>query len=171
MRFASFVRQTVVRASCVALVSLAACSSVMVNTERAPDADFAGRKTYAWVPNPQLDGAMDASISGQQIRADVDQALQTRGFQPAGSQPPDMLVDYRVILRQQMEIMGGPGWGGVSSYNYTQGTLIIALENPQNGYFLWRGVAQGIVDPQGGGSGQGGNIQSAVQQMFAKFPN
>jgi len=93
MTIANSTRQAALRTVLVSLFFLVACSNVAVNTELAPSADFAGRKTYAWAPNPQ------------------------------------------------------------------------------NGYFLWRGIAQGIVDPQGGGSGQGQNIQSAVQQMFAKFPN
>ena len=154
-----------------AAVFASACSNVAVNTELAPNANFAGRRTYAWLPNPQMGGAVDSSIAGQYIHADVDQALQAHGFQPAGGQPPDMLVDYRVIVRQQMDIEGGPGWGGVSTYHYTQGTLIVALTDPRSGLFLWRGVAQGIVDPQGANSSRPENIQSAIQKMFAQFPN
>lgn len=167
----SVARRAIAMLSSALLFVAVACSNVAVNTELAPGADLAGRKTYAWVPNPQMGGALDASIAGQEIHADVDQALQAHGYQPAGAQAPDMLVDYRVILRQQMDIQGGPGWGGVSTYNYTEGTLIVALTNPQDGYFLWRGIAQGIVDPTGSGSAQGQDIQSAIQQMFAKFPN
>ena len=48
---------------------------------------------------------------------------------------------------------------------------MVALKNPQNGYFLWSGVAQGVVDPTRSGSAQEKNLQSAIQQMFAKFPN
>ena len=154
-----------------AAVFASACSNVAINTELAPNANFAGRRTYAWLPNPQMGGAVDSSIAGQYIHADVDQALQAHGFQPAGGQPPDMLVDYRVIVRQQMDIEGGPGWGGVSTYHYTQGTLIVALTDPRSGLFLWRGVAQGIVDPQGANSSRPENIQSAIQKMFAQFPN
>ncbi len=155
----------------VAGLFAAACSNVAVNTELAPGANFAGRQTYAWLPNPQMGGELDASIAGQYIHADVDQALQAHGFRPSGGQPPDMLVDYRVVLRQQMDIEGGPGWGGVSTYHYTEGTLVVALTDPRTSLFLWRGVAQGIVDPGAGGSSRPENIQSAVQKMFANFPN
>lgn len=171
MSLSIFMRQLAATALLAGLFVEVGCSNVMVNTELAPNASFTGRKTYAWMPNPQLDGALDASISGQYIHADVDHALQGHGFLPADGQRADMVVDYRVMLRQQMEIAGGPGWSGVSSYNYTQGTLIVALTDPQSGLFLWRGIAQGIVDPQGGDASRPENIQSAVQQMFAKFPN
>jgi hypothetical protein len=149
---------------------LAACSGISVSTERAPGADFSARKTFAWVPNPQMGGEMETSIAGQRIRAEVEQALRAHGFAPSGGPSSDMLVDFRVILRQQTDLQGGARWGGVSTYHYTEGTLVVMLTNPKDGLVLWRGVAQGTVG-SGGESGDGGKIQAAVQQMFEKFPN
>lgn len=144
---------------------------INVNMEAAPNADFAARKTYAWQPNPQMGGQMDMSIAGQQIRAAVDQALQAKGFQQAADgQMVNMLVDYRVVMRQQTELEGGVGWGGIQTYNYTTGTLIVILVDPSSGRFLWRGVAQSMVDPGNSGTGQGQNIQASIQKMFANFP-
>jgi hypothetical protein len=148
-----------------------ACSGLNVSTERAPNADFTARKTFAWVPNPQMGGQMEVSIAGQRIRAEVEQALHAHGFAAAGSQPPDMLVDYRVILRQQTDLQGGARWGGVTTYHYTEGTLVVMLTNPGDGLVLWRGVAQGTVDSPAGDTGDGSRVAAAVQQMFAKFPN
>ena len=150
---------------------LAACSGISVSTERAPNADFAARKTFAWVPNPQDGGKLDASIAGQRIHAEVDQALRAHGFTPAGALPPDMLVDYRVILQERTELTGGPGWGGIQTYNYTTGTFILMLENPKDGFVLWRGIAEGTVPSVGGATGEDSKIPMAVQKMFATFPN
>jgi len=153
------------------VVGLSACSGVSVSTERAPNADFTARKTFAWVPNPQDGGQVDTSIAGQRIHAEVDQALRAHGFAPAGGQPPDMLVDYRVILQERTELTGGPGWGGIQTYNYTQGTLILMLKDPKDGLVLWRGVAEGTVPSAAGATGENSKIPVAVQEMFAKFPN
>ena len=150
---------------------LAACSGISVSTERAPNADFAARKTFAWVPNPQDGGKLDASIAGQRIHAEVDQALRAHGFTPAGSQPPDMQVDYRVILQERTELAGGPGWGGMQTYNYINGTLIVMLKDPKDGLVLWRGIAEGIVPSVAGATGENSKIPTAIQEMFAKFPN
>ena len=150
---------------------LAACTGVSVSTERAPNADFTGRKTFAWVPNPQDGGQVDASIAGQRIHAEVEQALRAHGFTPAGGQPPDMLVEYRVILQERTQVEGGPGWGGITTYNYTQGTIIVMLTNPKDGLVLWRGVAEGSVPSMAGATGEDSKIPIAIQEMFARFPN
>jgi Domain of unknown function (DUF4136) len=150
---------------------LAACSGLSVSTERAPNADFTGRKTFAWVPNPQDGGRLDASIAGQRIHAEVEQALLAHGFTPASGQPPDMLVDYRVMLQERTEVSGGAGWGDISTYNYTVGTLIVMVQNPKDGLVLWRGIAEGTVPSAAGATGEDSKIPMAVQEMFARFPN
>lgn len=165
-------RSLVATAWLVGVGWLSACSGVSVSTERAPGADFAGRKTFAWVPNPQEGGEVDASIAGQRLHTEVDQALRAHGFTPAASgQAPDMLVDYRVVLQERTELAGGPGWGGVQTYNYTNGTLILMLKDPKDGLVLWRGIAEGTVPSAAGATGENSKIPIAVQEMFAKFPN
>ena len=151
------------------LLLLVGCSPVTVSTSTAPGADFSSRHTYAWEPNPQMGGTFDDSIAGQDIHAAVNEALEARGFQPADGQPPDFLVDYRVRLQQESEIEGGR-WQ-LQQYNYTEGTLIVALVDPKTQLFLWRGAAQGVVDPSTGGAEESQDIQTAVQKMFANFPS
>jgi hypothetical protein len=150
------------------LFALVGCSPVTVRSA-APGADFSTRHTYAWEPNPQMGGTLDDSIAGQDIHVAVNQALEARGFQPADGQAPDFLVDYHVTLQRQTQIEGGGRWGWVSTYNYTEGTLIVALVDPSTKLFLWRGDTQAVVSPSGGAEQQ--NIQTAVQKMFANFPS
>ncbi len=148
------------------LLMLVGCSPVTVNTGASPTADFAKLHTYAWEPNPQMGGTLDDSIAGQEIHAAVDQALEARGFRPAAGEPPDFLVDYHVKERHESEITGGR-WN-VEQFNYTEGTLMVALVDPKSKLFLWQGNAQGVVSA-GGESAK--DIQAAVDKMFAKFPS
>ncbi len=146
---------------------LIGCSPVSVSTGTSPTADFAKLHTFAWEPNPQMGGTLDDSIAGQDIHAAVEQALEARGFRPAAAgEAPDFLVDYHVRLQHESEIEGGR-WS-VSQFNYTEGTLMVALVDPESKLFLWQGNAQGIVDP---GGAPAGDIQTAVQKMFANFPS
>ena len=147
------------------LVMLAGCNPVSVNTGASPTADFARLHTYAWERNPQMNGTLDNSIAGQEIHAAVDQALQARGFRPAAGDPPDFLVDYHVKEQHESEITGGR-WQ-VEQFNYTEGTLMVALVDPRSKLFLWQGTAQGVVNDPGASSKE---IQTAVQKMFANFP-
>ena len=158
-------------AACAVVLLLIGCSPVTVSTSTAPGADFSTLHTYAWEPNRQMGGTLDDSIAGQEIHAAVDQALQARGFRPAAGQPPDFLVDYHVRLQHESEVEGGGRWGWVSTYNYTEGTLIVALVDPKSKLFLWRGAAQAVVDPSTGGAKEQQGIQTAVQKMFANFPS
>jgi Domain of unknown function (DUF4136) len=148
------------------LLMLVGCSPVTVSTGASPTADFAKLHTYTWEPNPQMGGTLDDSIAGQEIHAAVDQALQARGFQPAAGEPPDFLVDYHVKERHESEITGGR-WN-VEQFNYTEGTLMVALVDPKSKLFLWQGTAQGVVNDAGESSKE---IQTAVQKMFADFPS
>ncbi len=149
-----------------ALLTLIGCSPVTVSSGAAPTADFARLHTFAWEPNPQMGGTLDDSIAGQEIHTAVDQALEAHGFRPAAGQPPDFLVDYHVRLQHESEITGGR-WN-VEQFNYTEGTLMVALVDPKSKLFLWQGNAQGVVDSGGEPSK---DIQTVVQKMFAKFPS
>ncbi len=148
------------------LVMLAGCNPVSVNTGASPTADFANLHTYAWERNPQMGGTLDDSIAGQEIHGAVDQALQARGFRPAAGDPPDFLVDYHVKEQNELEISGGR-WN-VEQFNYTEGTLMVALVDPKSKLFLWQGTAEGVVAP---GGELAKDIQAAVQKMFANFPS
>jgi len=148
------------------LLTLLGCSPVTVSTGTSPSADFSKLHTFAWEPNPQMEGNLDDSIAGQQIHAAVNQALEARGFRPAAGAPPDFLVDYRVKTQQESQVFGGR-WN-VEQFNYTMGTLMVALVDPKSKLFLWQGTAQGVVDPGGQPTPE---IQTSVQKMFAKFPS
>jgi hypothetical protein len=150
----------------VALLALIGCSPVTVSTETSPTADFSTLHTFAWEPNPQEGGTVDDSIAGQNIHAAIEQALEARGFRPAAGQPPDFLVDYRVKTQNESQVFGGR-WN-VQQYNYTLGTLMVALVNPETKLFLWQGTAEGVVDPGGQTTP---DIQQSVQKMFANFPS
>ena len=151
------------------LVTLVGCAPVTVSTSTAPDADLSSRHTYAWEPNRQMGGNMDASIVGQDIHAAVNEALQAHGFRPAAGQPPDVLVGYHVRQQNESEIEGGR-WN-FQEYHYTEGTLMVVLIDPESKRFLWRGSAEQLVDPSASGEEQAQDIQNAVQKMFTNFPS
>ena len=157
-----------VRGLCMvaALLALTGCSSMTASSSASPTADFSNLHTFAWEPNWQNDGMLDQSIAGQEIHAAVNEALEAHGFRPAAGEAPDFLVDYRVRTRNESEVFGRR-WN-VQQYNYTVGTLMVALVDPKTELFLWQGNAEGIVDPAGATAK---DIRPAVQKMFADFPS
>jgi hypothetical protein len=169
MRVASEQIRSIRPGACALLLLPLGCSPVTLSMSTAPSADFSTRHTYGWEPNPQVVGALDNSIAGQEIRAAVDEALEARAFRPADDQPPDFLADYRVRLQSAAAIEDAR-WQ-IDGYHYTEGTLIVALLDPKSKRLLWRGAAQGAVDPSTSGVEHWQNIHTAVQQMFANFPS
>jgi len=123
------------------LPTLIGCAPITVSTRTASNADLSMRHTFAWEANRRWAGNLDHSIAGQDIHTVVNEALEVHGFRPADGQPPDLLVDYHVRLQHESEISGGR-WQ-IEEYHYTEGTLIVALVDPESKRFLWRGAAQG----------------------------
>jgi hypothetical protein len=149
------------------LLALIGCNPITVNTATSPTADFANRHTFAWERNPQMGGTLDDTVVGQEIHAAVNDALEAHGFRPAAAgESPDLLVDYHVKTQHESEITGGR-WN-VEQFNYTEGTLLVALVEPKSKLFHWQGNAQSVVNA-GGESSE--DIQKAVQKMFADFPS
>ena len=181
----------------VLLAALAAgCSSMEVNYDFDPKANFSGLKTYSWLDKPQkLTG--DPRIDGNTILEDriheaVDRGLAARGFRKVTADP-DFLVAYHVSLdkRQSVQTLNsyygyGPGWGyGYGAayrpgfwagppdtyvYEYEQGTLILDIVHPGNKALMWRGSAQDEVHFKSSPEKDQKQLDEAVHKMLEHFP-
>jgi hypothetical protein len=146
-----------------ATLLLAACShNVQVRTQAAPNFTTAGRSTFRILPTPQRrDGAsMDAndpmlssSITYRALHDDVRQALESRGYRPAGSGPADLDVAVYAAARQALDVRTydyGYTWRGwpreyTEVTPYERGTVLIDLVDPATHQLLWRGQGAAAV--------------------------
>lgn len=175
---------------------LAGCSTMEVNYDFDPKADFAGLKTYEWLKerqkptgDPRIDGN---SILQNRIHEAVDTELAARGFRKVTSDP-DFLVAYHVSLDRRRSVQTlnsyygyGPGWGyGYGSayrpgywsgspetyvYEYEEGTLILDIVDPNNKELMWRGSAQDEVHFKSTPEKDQTQLSEAVQTMLENFP-
>lgn len=181
----------------VMLAALAAgCSSMEVNYDFDPKADFSGLKTYSWLDKPQKltgDPRIDGNtILESRIHEAVDRGLAARGFKKVDVDP-DFLVAYHVSLdkRQSVQTLNnyygyGPGWGygyGASYrpgfwtgppdayvYEYDEGTLILDIVHPGNKALMWRGSAQDEVHFKSTPEKSQTQLDEAVHKMLEHFP-
>jgi hypothetical protein len=188
----SAVRTVVVLLSAV----IAGCSSMEINHDYDPKADFAGLKTYDWLDAPQK-ATGDPRIDGNTILRDriheaVETGLAARGYRKVSSDP-DFLVAYHVSLdtRRSVQTLNnyygyGPGWGygygaayrpgywaGMPEsyvYEYEEGTLILDIVNPKNKELMWRGSAQDEVHFKSTPEKDQAQLNEAVHKMLEKFP-
>ncbi len=179
-----------VRSGTAALVSLAvaatlaACASkttVRIDAERSPTADFYAYRTYDFAIPPPVE-TREPPQGGRplldwHIRSVIDRQLSARGFTKASSRRPDLLVDYRLDIRDKnvetfsdyatYRESGGKGWlTEAFVYGYQEGTVTIEIDEGATGRLVWRATASGLVDPEVHDE----QVRDTVQQMFERFP-
>ncbi len=174
----------------------AGCSSIQVNHDYDPKANFAALKTYEWLKEPQ-EPTGDPRIDGNtllenRIHEAVDTELAARGFKKVTSDA-DFFVAYHVSLDKQRSVQTlnsyygyGPGWGygygasyrpgyatgasGTYVYEYEEGTLILDIVNPKNKELMWRGSAKDEMHFKSTPEKDQAQLNEAVRMMLEKFP-
>lgn len=181
----------------ILVTALAGCSTMEINTDFDPKADFRKLKTYAWIDEPRKptgDPRIDDNpFLESRVHAAVDRELSAKGFMLKNSGTPDFLVAYHVSLDQKRSVQHlndyygyGPGWGytypgtrppgyyrGSSSsyvYTYDEGTLILDIVNPEGRQLMWRGAARDEVKFSNTPSKEGTQLNEAVNRLLERFP-
>jgi hypothetical protein len=104
-------------------------------------------------PHPDIDElAIDKAV-----RDSIWKIVATRGYVPAeASQVADRLIGFAVMIDQPSDnaslamrfgINPGVRRAGGSVYIDERGTLVVVVIDPARNRILWRGAAQGILDP------------------------
>jgi hypothetical protein len=165
---------------------LGGCSQFAVHSERDPGADFTRRRTYAWLPLSEAEPAdqrvLDRYIDAR-IRTAVDTELRAKGYAPAGSAAPDLLLNYRLSTQPAAEMRGNPGshfigagwhgWPGANAVyakNYDEGTLYLAAIDPASRQMIWLGAASARILPWISLEKRAKRVDDAVHQILAPFP-
>jgi len=162
---------------------LAACASgaPVVQTDHAPNVNFAQYKTYSWVEMPQTQSPL---MQDKLVNA-IDAQLSAKGYRrvPEGG---DVAVLGSWDSREEVSYSGTSfgfgigGWGsnsggGIGTSTGSSkpkskfvGTLAVDLFDSKTKQALWRGTVTGDIpaSPQAIDA----EIAKVIPQMFAKFP-
>jgi hypothetical protein len=175
-------------------LAVAGCSSLKVKTDYDPNVDFARYNTYAWLKPPVKDGASESpveelvdpfarnSLLDKRVRSAVEKELAARGYQKASDGSGHFRVAYHVILKDKTRVRTNPGvyyggyydrghygasYGGASSYDYQEGTLLIDVIDARSDSIAWRGWAIG-TNKEGYYSEK--QVAKAAHKILEKFP-
>jgi hypothetical protein len=161
---------------------LPGCSSLTVNHDFDPDANFAAYRTYVWAdqrPSSSDAGAGANDLIAQRIRRAVDAELQKEGLTRVENNP-DLLVAFHTGVKDKINVTDWGytygdyywGWGGrqIDVYQYQQGTLVVDLIERSSKELVWRGWAQKTVDENPSPQKIDRTIQDAVKKMFQRYP-
>ena len=159
----------------LAAAATLACSTMSTAVDYDHTINWSNYKTFQVMVGTQS----PITFTQKEIDDSITQALTSKGMQ-ATTTNPNLLVYPHVVLTQQRQwntmSMGGfgyRGWGGMggmattTEQNIPIGTLIVDLVDPNTKEMVWRGTATDQVSSAGESQG---NVNKAVQTIFANFP-
>ncbi|HTE29411.1 MAG TPA: DUF4136 domain-containing protein [Chryseolinea sp.] len=157
------------------------CSTVQVSSDFDRDANFKSYKTYSYAPEASQLPVDD--INKKRIMDAVDSELAAKGFTKADQS--DVWIDLKLKAQQKQTATAtnngygagyGYRWGGgfstttINVENYTEGTLFVDMIDASKKQLVWQGRAVGTLDPNASAEKREQNINSAVKQIFTKYP-
>jgi hypothetical protein len=179
------------RTACLLILalSLVACNSFKVKTDHDPTADFSSFKTFAFAGLADVNrgGIYDNSLTRKRIESAVARELTGKGLrQVQMDEPQDLQVHYWMGVQDKQRLEsagptvgvargpgGGYGWGagyggGVTTYEYQEGTLILDLIQPTNKQLVWRATIVGTLQDSSKDNVELGN--KAIAEAFESYP-
>jgi uncharacterized protein DUF4136 len=178
--------------SAAIVLALTACASVDVRTVTSPGANLTALHTFAVMPQPDRrspaaestnDPMLVNSISNRALRTDLVKAFENRGY--VVSDRPDFTVAYYASAKEKLDVTywdygyryypswwDGPGFYdrgyAPSVTEYTQGTVIVDVVDPNTRELLWRG--QGVATVSDDEAQYEQDLWKTVMAILEKFP-
>lgn len=159
---------------------LAGCASIDVSSYVARGMDVRQYQTYDWGPmdalstgDPRLD---NNRFFDERVRADVEKELARRGFEKKTSGMPDVLIHYHASIAQRIDASaidreyGYCEHGDCRAYVYDAGTLLIDFVDSRTNRLVWRGWAEGSMDPIDNQEWMEKSIDEAVTRILKELP-
>jgi hypothetical protein len=178
-----------------------ACSSNPVTTDYNPKYDFGAIRTYGWLAqnDQNQDPLLYNDLTDERIHSAVDEQLALRGWKLVDKEKPDVMITYHLGMQDKIQVndfypnygyypcyycrpyggayggMGGP-WGGyagggLSVYQYTQGTIMLDLIDSKDMHMVWRGILSKPITSLKTPQERDARINSAVQQILSNLPS
>lgn len=141
----------------LALLAAGCAASLNVRTYGPRGVDIRQYRTYTWdspsalaTGDPRLD---NNRFFDERVRSQVDAQLAGKGFEKQAGGTADLLLHYHMSIAQRIDAANLDRERGYCSnaecaaYVYDAGTLLIDLVDPKTNTLVWRGWAEGSMDP------------------------
>jgi hypothetical protein len=150
-----------------AILGLAGCSSIEVNSDWLPDADFAGLETFAWKEPPPAQNP-DELLFDRIRRATVDQLL-AKGLREVSPEEADAHVMASVGVEEKVRV-NDPYYAYDAIETYEEGTLSLRIVEPRSGRTLWVGTGKTRLRDAKTPEERSERVRRVVQAVLAEFP-
>lgn len=167
------------------MMTIGCGSSVTINHDFDPDADFPSYQTYAWAPqSATVLGNAEAAqgrntLLDKRVKDAVNGQLTKKGLRLSENNP-DVYVAYHTGVQNKLDVTD---WGytygsyyygypqrDITVYQYQEGTLIVDLIEVSSSELVWRGSAQAVLKEDPTPEYMQKRIEQAVGMMFQKYP-
>ncbi|MBA5793374.1 DUF4136 domain-containing protein [Flavobacterium sp. xlx-214] len=167
----------------LAVLFLASCSSVQVNTDYDSSVNFNEFKTYAFMKDG-VDKINISDLDKKRILKAIDEQMAAKGY--TKSENPDLLINLFTDAKQVVHVnnyggwgygyyrpwgwnpwMMGPGYQSVSTS--TQGILFIDVLKASNKELIWQGKGTGYLTNKQ--SKKEERTKEFVTKVLETFPN
>ena len=166
------------------------CTAFPVQSDYDADADFAGYRTWYWLPaSPTGDPRIDNDLVDTRIRRAVEQSLADRGYTKTSTGEGNFGVGYHGFIQGKIDVRTidryygyGPGWGRYGAYypgpvatetyvdQYDEATLILDIVDRRSRKLVWRGSTSARVRAEETPDKRDQRTRQAVDAILAKFP-
>jgi len=151
-------------------------------------ANFAGFKTYKWVP---IQGAQKINdIVDKQIKTAIDTELATKGLTRTEADTADLYIGYQAAVDTEKQYTSyssgwgyGPGWYGAGWYGggglqtttgqtttIYVGQIAVDIYSTSHKSLIWRGTATKTIDAKAKPEKQEKNLAKAMTKLFKNYP-
>jgi hypothetical protein len=160
-------------------------SGPVASAESDTAVDFARYRSFGWQPGVQpLTGEprVDDPFLHQRIEKAVEDEMVAKGFAPAAPGAADLLLVYRLALREDFQAGAldtagapGPSWApGVQSQLFgratKRGSMVLDMIDPERRAIVWRGQVESEVGYYADPDQQLPRVQRAVRALLSRFP-
>ena len=166
---------------------LGACAAgISYNHDFDPSANFTQLRSYIWATAPA--GSEPRGVNPlieRRVIAAIDSQLAAKGYQLSNSGEGDFAVNFEITTSQQTDYntyytgmgyyggwYGGMGMGASTTRATvtTNGTLIVDIFDTRTRNLIWRGTAEGTVEPDASMEQREIRIREAVAGTMGPFP-
>ena len=167
---------------------LQACSGITVSQDYEKEYNFAGLKTFAWMPNEDNGyGVKDNDLVDKRIRKAIETNLLAKSYRQVDSFTPDFFISYHLTVEQKIKTSGVTGGVSIgrSSYGrydgvgmstgsdvraYDQGKMLIDVTIPLGDKLVWRGISTQSVSEHMEPGESKVIINETVEKILSQFP-
>lgn len=161
-------------------VFISGCASTYydVKSDYNQDIDYAVYKTFKWLPSNEKE--ISNSLASQRVIDAVERELKEKNIERTENDPDFLIVKYlgkkgKVSVTDLGYSYGSYSgynrvYGGISTYEYDEGSLILDFVDPKSKNIVWRGSVKAEVQNINTPEKSETLINSAVKAVLDNYP-